>query len=88
LVLSEKHRVRQYYKAPLCAAPIAGQGSAVLVAACGCFVAELRYHAEIVRAYANRESSKSVARPFPVGSHSLGTGVAMLGAQLGGNRKR
>jgi hypothetical protein len=38
-------------------------GSAVLVAACGCFVAELRYHAEIVRAYANRESPSPPSKP-------------------------
>ena len=47
-------------------------GSAVLVAACGVFVAILRNHAKIVRAHANRESPKRAARPFPVGSHSFG----------------
>jgi len=46
-------------------------GSAVLVAACGAFVAVLRNHAKIVRAHANRESPKPAARPFPQGSHSL-----------------
>jgi len=47
-------------------------GSAALVGACGAFVAGLRNHAEIVRAHANRESPKPAARPFSVGSHSLG----------------
>jgi hypothetical protein len=46
-------------------------GSAVLVGACGTFVAVLRNHAKIVRAHANRESPKPPTRPFPVGSHSL-----------------
>jgi hypothetical protein len=46
-------------------------GSAVLVAACGAFVAVLRNHAKIVRAHANRESPKPAARPLSVGSHSL-----------------
>jgi hypothetical protein len=45
--------------------------SAVLVGACGAFVAVLRNHAKIVRAHANRESPKLAARPLPQGSHSL-----------------
>jgi hypothetical protein len=45
--------------------------SAVLVGACGAFVAVLRNHAKIVRAHANRESPKPAARPLPQGSHSL-----------------
>src|SRR5436190_18786722 len=47
-------------------------GSAVLVAACGAFVAVLRNHAEIVRADDDRETPKAPARSFPVRSHSLG----------------
>ena len=42
-----------------------------MVGACGAFVAVLRNHVKIVRAYANRESPKPAARPFPVGSHAL-----------------
>ena len=37
-------------------------GSAVLVGACGVFVAVLRNHAKIVRANANRESPQPAAR--------------------------
>jgi hypothetical protein len=47
-------------------------GSAVLVSACGAFVAVLRNHEEIVRADADREFPKPPARSFPVRSHSLG----------------
>jgi hypothetical protein len=47
-------------------------GSAVLVGACGAFVAVLRNHAKIVRADADRESPKPPTRSFPVRSHSLG----------------
>jgi hypothetical protein len=38
----------------------------------GSINAAFRNHAKIVRAHANRESPKPAARPFPVGSHSLG----------------
>jgi hypothetical protein len=35
------------------------------------FVAAFRNRAEIVLAHLNRQSPKSAARPFPVGSHSI-----------------
>jgi hypothetical protein len=40
--------------------------------AAAAFVAALRNRAEIVLAHVNRQSPKSAARPFPVGSHSIG----------------
>jgi hypothetical protein len=47
-------------------------GSAILIGACGAFVALLRKRAEIVLADVDRQPPKPAARPFPVGSHSLG----------------
>jgi hypothetical protein len=47
-------------------------GPALLVGACGVFVALLRKRAEIVFADVDRQPPKPAARTFSVGSHSLG----------------
>jgi hypothetical protein len=46
----------------------------IVASACGAFVAVLRNHTEIVLAHANRQSPKSAALPFLVGTHSFGRG--------------
>jgi hypothetical protein len=44
----------------------------IVVGGHGAFVAAFRNRAEIVLAHVNRQSPKSAASPFPVGSHSIG----------------
>jgi hypothetical protein len=44
----------------------------IVVGACRPFVAAFRNCLQIALAYVNRQSTKSAARPFPQGSHSLG----------------
>jgi hypothetical protein len=53
-----------------------------VVGACGAFISALRKRAEIVFADVDRQPPKSAARPFPVGSHSFGRDVAMVGPSL------